>query len=78
MGKETWFLAGCCLSVPSVPRGAGLARLRLLRTSLSDRPCNNAAKIGKRVKPSESVWPECKRVLESSSFLRCEISIYIV
>lgn len=64
--------------VLSVQRAVALARLRLLRTPLKGRPCNNAAEIGKRVRTSESVWPECKRVLESSSFLSCEISIYIV
>lgn len=59
-------------------RVASLERLRLRRPSFSGGACNNAAEIGTRVKPSESVWPESRRVRESSSFLRCEISIYIV
>lgn len=41
--------------------------------------CNNVAEIGKRVKMSESVWLDCKSVLEKLQlYVSCEISIYIV
>lgn len=40
--------------------------------------CNNVAEIGRRVKTSDSVWLDCKSVLEKrKQYVSCEISIYM-
>lgn len=79
-GGDVYMISGRLLFFCPIgaTRVASVARLRLHRSPFSGRACNNAAEIGTRVKPSESVWPESRRVRESCSFLRCEISIYIV
>lgn len=51
----------------------------MYKMSMKANLCNNVPEIGKRVKTSDSVWLDCKSVLEKlQQSVSCKISIYIV